>query len=176
MLKKIPRPFFWVVNSFALIPIALIILIVLYAVRNAADGMSLIDWGVLVALVVLMALLWWVLHARAASGLPVNATALLRAVKHSHKYALLAFESEFCPLSMLLGWQANRLEKNHPKDLVVYRLSVNREPGRALFKQYEGRATPTYILIDPHGDVVKEWAYVLPAGRVANQIMQRPTV
>ncbi len=175
MLKKIPRPFFWVFNSFALIPIALIILIVVYAVRYAADNMSLIDWGVLLALVVLMILLWWALHARAARGLPVNATALLRAVKHSHKYALLAFESEFCPLSMTLGRQAGWLEKHHPKDLVVYRLSVNHEPGRTVFKQYNGRATPTYILIDPHGEVVKEWTFVLPAGRVANQIAQRPT-
>ncbi len=175
MLKKIPRPFFWVLNSFALIPLALIILIIVYAVRNAADGMTLIDWVVLVALAVLMGLLWWLLHARAASGLPVNATALLRAVKHSHKYALLAFESEFCPLSMTLGRQANRLEKHHPKDLVVYRLSVNREPGRALFAQYNGRATPTYILIDHNGELVKEWTFVLPARRVANQITQRPT-
>ena len=52
MLKKIPRPFFWVLNSFALIPIALIILIVVYAVRNAADGMSLVDSVVLVALMI----------------------------------------------------------------------------------------------------------------------------
>lgn len=175
MLKKIPRPFFWVFNSFVLIPIALIILIVIYAVRNAADGMVLLDWLVLVAVVALMTLLWWLLHARPASDLPVNATALLRAVKHSHKHALLAFGSEFCPVSIMMGKAASDLEKRHPKDLVVYRLSVNREPGRTLFRQYHGRATPTYILIDPHGDVVKEWTFVMPAGRVSSQLTQHPT-
>src|SRR5690349_1150335 len=115
MLKKIPRPLFLIDHFFYPILAAAVVLIA-YAALNA-DGLSLSDAAILLALVAIFALVWWRFHLRQSKHLPVNATAMMREIKHSHKHALLAFESEFCPKCMTLGGQVSRLEKSQPKDL-----------------------------------------------------------
>src|SRR5204862_823777 len=128
--------------------LAVVVMLIAYAVLNNADGLSIGDAAILLALVAIFALLWWRFHLRESKNLPVNATAFMREIKHSHKHTLLAFESEFCPKCMTLSGQVKRLEKSHPKDLRIYRVSVNKEPGRSLFNQFDGRITPTYVLVD----------------------------
>jgi thioredoxin-related protein len=176
MLKKIPRPLFVIDHFFY--PILAVIITVLVFARLNADGLSLGDAAALVALIAIFGLVWWLLRPRQTKNLPVNAISFMREVKHSHKHALLAFESEYCPKCMVLGGQVLRLEKSHPKDLKIYRLSVNREPGRTLFDQFDGRITPTYVLVDSKGNVVMEWPLILPANRVmyaVNHGEQQPT-
>lgn len=164
MLKKLPRPLF-IVYHYAYPILATIVVLVAFALLNA-DGLNLVELGVLIALIGVFVLIWWLFRTRQRKDTPVNATALLRAVRHSHKHALLVFESEFCVTSMLLRRQGSFLERMRPRPLETYRLSVNREPGRTLFAQYDGRITPTYILIDPQGNVVVRSALVLRKDRV----------
>jgi thioredoxin-related protein len=171
MLKKIPRPLFLIDHFFY--PILAIVVVLIVETLLGVDGLSLGDLAILVALVALFALVWWRFHFRESKNLPVNATALMREIKHSHKHALLAFESEFCPKSLALGGQVMRLEKGHPKDFRIYRISVNKEPGRTLFQQFDGRITPTYVLVDTKGDVVKKWSLLLPAERVLYAVNHR---
>ncbi len=173
MLKKIPRPFFIIDHYFYPILAAIIVLIVLLLLNNA-DGLSLGDWVILAALVVLFALVWWVLRPRQSKNVLSNATAMMREIRHSHKHALIAFESEFCLKSMLLRWQAGRLQAMHHKNFTVYRISVNREPGRTLFKQFDGHITPTYVLVDPKGNVVTSSAVLLPKDRVMYAVTRPP--
>ncbi len=164
MLKRIPRPLFLIDHFFYPI-LAVVVVLIAYAVLNA-DGLSLGDVAILVALAAIFVLVWWRFHLRQSDSVPVNAVALMREIKHSHKHALLAFESEYCPKCMTLGAQVHRIEKTQNKDLRIYRLSVNKEPGRALFKQFDGRITPTYVLLDSKGNVIMDWPLILPAERV----------
>jgi thioredoxin-related protein len=171
MLKKIPRPLFLIDHFFYPILVVIVVLVA-YAALNA-DGLSLGDAAILLALIAIFAVLWWRFHLRQSKNLPVNATAMLREIKHTHKHVLLAFESEYCPKCMAMGGQVARLEKSQPKDLKIYRVSVNREPGRTLFVQFDGRITPTYVLLDPKGNLVNEWPLVLPAQRVLYAVNHR---
>ncbi len=174
MLKSILRSFF-VVSRFSYVIFSVLILLIVLIALNV-DGLSLGDLGILIVLIAVFGLIWWRLHARESDDLPVNATALLRAAKHSHKHALLVFESEFSLFSMIFGVSAARLEATQPKDFNVYRVSVIKEPGRTLFSQFEGRLTPAYVLIDPKGNKVGEWTFALPTERVKNAITsQQPT-
>ncbi len=165
MLKRIPRPLF-LINYFFYPILAVIVVLVVFFRLNADNDLSLEDLGILAALVALFALVWWRFHAQQSKGLPVNATAMMREIKHNHKYALLAFESEFCPACMTMGVQVSRIENSKPKELTIYRLSVNREPGHSLARQFDVRATPTYILVDPKGSIIMDWPIVLPAQRI----------
>jgi thioredoxin-related protein len=159
MLKKLPRPLF-VVYHYSYPILAAIVVLIAFVLLNT-DGLSLLELVILAVVIGLFVLVWWLFRTRQRKDTPVNATALLRAVKHSHKPALLVFESEFCVTSMLLKRQGAFLERMRPRPLEVYRISVNREPGRTLFKQYDGRITPTYLLIDPQGNVIVRSALVL---------------
>ncbi len=170
MLKKIPRPLFLIDHFFYPI-LAVVVVLIVYSALNR-DGFSLGDLAILAALVAIFAAVWWRFHPRQSKHLPVNAVAMTREIKHSHKYVLLAFESEYCPKCMAMGWQVSRLENSQTKDLKIYRLSVNKEPGRTLFEQYDGRITPTYILVDSRGNTVMEWPLVLPAERVLYAVKQ----
>jgi thioredoxin-related protein len=173
MLKKLPRPLF-VVYHYAYPILAAIVVLIALALLNA-DGLNLIEVVILAVLIGLFVLGWWLFHTRQGKDTPVNATALLRAVRHSHKPALLVFESEFCVTSMLLKRQGSFLEKMRPRTLEIYHLSVNREPGRTLFRQYDGRITPTYVLIDPQGNVVVRSTLVLRKDSVMyNTTRQHP--
>jgi len=150
---------------------AILVLLVLLLLNT--DSLTMV--GILAAIIVVFGLAWVGLRARQSDDLPVNATAVMRTIKHHHKPALLVFVSEFSLGSMLLGSSAARLEGSQPKDFKVYRMSINREPGRALFDQFGGRVTPMYVLVDGKGNKVDAWTFVLPKDRVMSEASQHQT-
>ncbi len=175
MLRKIPRAFF-IPDRFAYPILAvLVVLVLLLIFASSPDGLTLADLGILVVLIAVFALVWWRFHARQSHNVPVNATALLRAIKHSHKPALIAFESEYCPKCMVLGRQLSRLSDMQLKNMTIYHLSVNKEPGRTLFTQFDGRITPTYALLDAKGNLLEEWPLILPVDRVVYAVTRQQT-
>jgi thioredoxin-related protein len=169
------RRFFLLIdhNLYPIIAVA-VVLIALIAL-NSTEGLSVIDLVILVALIAVFVLVWWLFRMRESKNVLTNATAQLREIKHAHKYALLAFQSEFCVKSMTLGRQVLQLEKTHPKNVTIYRVSVNKQPGKALAAQYEIGTTPAYVLIDPKGNMVKSWSLMLPADNVTSMVNQQPT-
>jgi thioredoxin-related protein len=175
MLRKIPRALFFPDRFAYPILAVLIVLLLFLAFANSADGLTLADLGILIGLTALFVLVWWRFHARPSHNLPVNATALLRAIKHSHKPALIAFESEYCPKCMVLGRQLSRLSDMHLQHMTIYHLSINKEPGRALFQQFDGRITPTYALVDEKGNLIEEWPLILPIDRVVYSVTHQQT-
>jgi thioredoxin-related protein len=175
MLRKLPRALF-IPDRFAY-PIlsALIVLVLLLIFANSPDGLTVADLGILIGVIAVLALVWWRFHARPTRNVPINATALLRAIKHSHKPALIAFESEYCPKCMILGRQLSRLNDMQLQNMTIYHLSVNKEPGRALFQQFDGRITPTYALVDTKGNLIEEWSLILPIDRVIYSVTRQQT-
>jgi thioredoxin-related protein len=175
MLRRLPRALF-IPDRFAY-PIlsALTVLVLLLIFANSPDGLTVADLGILVGVMAVLALVWWRFHARQTRNVPINATALLRAIKHSHKPALIAFESEYCPKCMVLGRQLSRLSDMQLSNMTIYHLSVNREPGRALFRQFDGRITPTYTLLDAKGNLIEEWPLILPIDRVIYSVTRQQT-
>lgn len=175
MLKRIPRALF-IPDRFAYpILASLVVLVLLIVFASSPDGLTVTDLAILVVLIAVFALVWWRFHARQNRNLPVNATALLRAIKHSHKPALIAFESEYCPKCMVLGRQLSRLSDMQIQNMTIYHLSVNREPGRTLFAQFDGRITPTYALVDAKGNLIDEWPLILPIDRVIYSVTRQQT-
>jgi thioredoxin-related protein len=171
--KKLPRPLSMTGAFLYPVMAAIIILVLLFVL--AADELSLADWGILILAGALMFLIWWRFHARPSKEVPLNATSFIREAKHSHKYTLIALESEYCPNCMISEPRVKRLEENPPPNLKVYRVTIQREPGRSLFKQFGGRMTPTYVLLDRHGEVVEDWVLALPVERVMYAVGQHQT-
>jgi thioredoxin-related protein len=85
---------------------------------------------------------------------------------------MVALESEFCLSSTTVGARLSALEAAHPDKFQIYALSIFKEPGKRLFKQYKGRVTPTYVLLDPRGKVVMNWPLVLPVEKVSYAVTQ----
>jgi hypothetical protein len=137
------------------------------------DGYTWLDAAIIAAFAVLLVGLWWRFHARQSANVPDSSEALLQSITQSGKFAMLAFESEFCLSSTTLGMKLSELEKKHPEQFQVYALSVLKDPGRELFKQFQGRVTPTYVLLDGSGQVVMDFPLILPVERVIYAVNQR---
>jgi hypothetical protein len=172
MLKKIPRQV-WLVNIYGYFVVAAVVVLVALVLLTQ-DDVSWLDVGLVVGVVAAFALVWQRLHPRLSVNVPPTGGDLLWKMGHSGHYTLLAFESEYCPMCMAVGPRVAQLETVDGLD--VYRLSVNREPGRSLFRQYEGRMTPTYVLVDPHGERIQEWIVALPIERILYTVRHQHAV
>ncbi len=164
LLRKIPRPLF-IVNYYAYPIMAALVVLVSAAVLNS-NGVSLLGLGVPVLVVLVFSLIWWRLHARQSADLPTTANDSLPEIWRSQPYTLLAFESEYCPVCMTMARQVSRLEVMPLDSLKIYKVSVNKDPGRNWFEMFDGRATPTYVLLNSEGQVVMDWSLVLPVERI----------
>jgi hypothetical protein len=165
-IKSFPRQVFWFSIVSMFMPYTAIMIIA--GVLLSQDGALQLfpDVLVFIAISVITAGIWWVLHMRQQANTPPSENDFLTMLKRTNKYSLLAFESEYCALCLTTGNRVNELESFDPEHLNVYRLSVTQEPGGTLFRRFEGRMTPTYILLDPGGHVMEEWALALPIQRV----------
>ncbi len=164
LLKALPRPLF-ILNYYAYLVMAVIIVLLAVALL-ASDGLSLFDLVVLLGLIAVFGLGWWFLHPQESADLPA-AFQTAHESERSYPYTLLAFESEYCPICMTMGrQQLTQLEAKQPDSLKIYRVSVNKDPGQSLFRQFDGRATPTYVLLDADHKVLMEWPLVLPIERI----------
>ncbi len=162
--------------SFVFGTLALILVVALLGIQGNPFVALLIIPTVLVGVV----LLWWTAHARQSPNLPDTTEDFLGTLKQTGKYALLAFESEFCLTSCLastlFGKRLLELERTRPDRFQVYSLSVLKNPGKTLFEQFEGRITPTYVLLDTQGNVVMDWPLVLPIERVIYAVEKQTPV
>src|SRR5947209_6633319 len=164
-MAQVARRLLLLIDHYLYLVLAALIVLVTFFVFNA-DGLSLLDGVILIGLILAFTGLWWAFRMREGDNVLTNATATLRAIKHSHKHALLAFHSEFDATSMIIGRRVLKFEREQPKNVIIYRLSVNKEPGKTLAAQYHVGVTPSYVLLDPKGNVVKTWSMALPADSV----------
>lgn len=171
MIKKLPRWVF-VVNWYGLfLVIAAVVLLVLAIL--GANGLDAVDLVVVAAILGAFAVYQQRRHLRQSPFLADDAASLMGKIRKSHKFVLLAFESEYCPMCLSAGNRVARLEALANEDFQVYRLSIQKEPGRTLYTRYDGRLTPTYILIDSAGNVIQDWPMVLPVERITYALRQR---
>lgn len=172
MLKKLPRQV-WLVGIYGYVVVAVVVVLVALVLLTQ-DNVSWLDVGLVVSVVALFTLVWWRAHPRLSVNVPPTGGDLLWQIGHSGKYTLLAFESEYCAMCMTVGARVDHLSEVDGLD--VYRLSVNSEPGRSLFHQYDGRMTPTYVLVNPRGERVQEWVVALPIERILYAVRQQAAV
>ena len=90
------RRFFLLIDHYLYPIIAAAVVLIALITLNSSEGLSVIDLVILVALTAVFVLVWWLFRMRESKNVLTNATAQLREIKHAHKYALLAFQSEFC--------------------------------------------------------------------------------
>ena len=171
-LQKLPTPLRILVNHYGFLTVPLVPLAIL-VVFLGQNGWSLVDFAILAVVVAAVILWWWTQHARQSQNVPASAPSLLNEIGQSGKYAMLAFESEFCISSTMVGKQLTELETAFPHKFQIYEISILQDPGKQLFKQYEGRVTPTYILLSPEGQVMMDWPLVLPIERVTYALKQQ---
>ncbi len=163
-LRKIPRPLF-ILNYYAY-PIMAGMVVLVSVVLLSSNGMSLPEVGIPVLIVLILSLVWWRLHAHQSADLPATTEAMSAEVWRSQPYTLLAFESEYCPVCMTMERQVSRLEDLQIEALKIFKVSIHKEPGHKWFQQFDGRATPTYVLLNAEGQVVMDWPVVLPVERI----------
>lgn len=162
LLRLVLIPVNWF--GFITIPIAVVVVI---GVLLGLDGFSAFDAVIIGSLIIVSGLLWWRYHARESFNVPQDSQSVMTAIRETGKYAMIAFESEFCLSSTNVGQRLKELETDYPGKFQIYELSVLKDPGRGLFAEFGGRVTPTYVLLDPRGNVVMDWPLVLPVERVA---------
>jgi len=163
---RLPRLLLIPINYFGWITIPVAVVIVVGALLGL-DGFSAFDAVIVICLILVSGLLWWRYHARQSFNAPQNSQAVKDEIRQTGKYAMIAFQSEFCLSSTNVGQRLKALEDSYPAKFQIYELSILKDPGRELFQEYGGRVTPTYVLLDPRGHVVMDWPLVLPVERVA---------
>jgi len=166
MLKKIPRQI-WIINIYGYFLVAGAVVITTVLLLNG-DHLGTVDMLILVAVLAVLGAIWWRFHPRLNQIKPEQAPTFRDQLNNSATYSLLAFESEYCPFCMTIGGQVERLQ--NVDGLTVYRLSVTKEPGQSLYRDLDGRLTPTYFLLDRRGKLVQEWPIVLPVERIVYEV------
>src|SRR5260221_5805022 len=171
-LDRLPHPLRVFINQYGYISIPLVPLLILI-IALGVHGFTLLSLAIIAVTVAALVLFWVYTHARQSPNAPSSNNALMDEIKSSGKFAMLAFESEFCLSSTRIGQQLLDLEKNYPAQFQIYSLSVLQEPGKDLFKEYRGRVTPTYVLLNEQGKVVMNWPLVLPIERIFYEVKRR---
>jgi thioredoxin-related protein len=170
-MTKLPYPLMIVINRFGFLSVPAPIVLIL-ALGLGINGYTLVDGLILAVVVIGFVGLWWRFHARQSDNVPENTETLLDTINQNGKYAMLAFCTEFCLSSTNVNHRLAELEKAHPEKFQMYTVSVLKDPGKDLFKHFEGRVTPTYVLLDPNGKELMNWPLVLPVDRVTYAVQQ----
>ncbi len=168
MLRKVPRQLI-VFYIYGYLFVAAAILVAALLLLNT-DNLLIADVGIVALIALGLGLIWWWRHPRLAQE-PRAPDNLLREAVGKEPYTLLTFESEYCMTCMAISGRINQLD--NIKGLKVHRLSVNTEPGKTLFKKYDGRLTPLYVLLNAQGEVVQDWPVILPIDRVLYAVKQQ---
>ncbi len=165
-MSRLPRPLLIPINWFGFITMPIAGVVVL-GLLLGLDGFSVFDAVIIGGLIIVSGLLWWRYHARESFNVPQDSQSVMTEIRETGKYAMIAFQSEFCLSSTQVGQRLKELETNYPAKFQIYEMSILKDPGRELFQGFGGRVTPTYVLLDPRGNVVMDWPLVLPVERVA---------
>jgi thioredoxin-related protein len=171
-MEKLPTPLRILINQYGFVTVPIVPLLILGIILGQ-NGWSFTDAAIMGAVLALIVVWWWTQHARQSANAPASTPSLLNEIGQSGKYAMLAFESEYCISSTTVGRRLSELESTHPDKFQIYELSIFKEPGKDLFKQYDGKVTPTYVLLNPEGQVMMEWPLVLPVERVTYALKQQ---
>lgn len=171
LVRLIPRPVM-VLNYFSyLMPVAALIALVLFFGLNNQQ-IDPIDLVAVAAVVVGAVLLYPIVKPKKTSVEGQTPSSVLDTIQNGGNYTLIAFESDYCASCMTMDSRISGLEAEPPEGLNIMRLIIQREPGRELFKKFDGRMTPTYMLFDKQGKLMEEWVLALPMQRVLYAIRQ----
>lgn len=169
MIKKLPRQAFWV-NIYGYFFVTATILGVAFVLLTA-DNLSWLEVALICGVAILMAAVWMRFRPKIEHRAAANSTQFMEQVRELGKqYTLVTLESDYCPLCMSTGDRVMQLK--NVENLQIRRFSIHDQPGKGIFAEIDGRATPTYVLYDDKGKVVQEWVMVLPIERILYQVRQ----
>src|SRR5260221_6553712 len=174
-MHKVFNFLYMLVNRFGF-PLISALIILGTGLFFSRDGFSPAELLILAVLIVAASVIWALAHARQSANVPDESSALFEQIHNSGKYAMLAFESEFCISSTTVGHRLAALEATYPDTFQLYSLSIFKTPGKELFEEYKGRATPTFVLVDPDGKMVMNWPLILPIDHVNYEINRKRPV
>lgn len=164
-MERLPTPLLLAVNRYGYLSLLLLpalILVLLFGI----EGYTTFELIVALAIGIAVVSFWWLTHARQTPNVPNSTPRFLDLIRQRQQYTVLALESELCLSSTQVGKQLEALEKAYPERFQLYALSIFQEPGREMYKEFEGRFTPTYVLLNPKGEVLMNFPLVLPVERV----------
>jgi len=169
-IAKLPRAVFWL-NHYTYVVVAVLIMITA-AVLLGVDGFTWVDVILMGAIVGLAVVIQRAARPVQSADVPDQLEMLEAQLANSDRLTLLAFESEYCPTCMVTNPMLLKLEESGDPALRVMRLSIQHEPGLSLFKKFDGRMTPTFVLLDRRGNVLMDWLLTLPVNRVLFEVKQ----
>src|SRR5437868_14289317 len=111
-----PLSVFFNQNGYISLPLLTFIALI---VALSARGSNLLSLVILGVVLLGLAVFWALTHARQTPNAPQSKMSLLEEIKSSGKFAMLAFESEFCLSSTRVGQQLSELESHYPKQFQV---------------------------------------------------------
>ncbi|GAB4545770.1 MAG: hypothetical protein OHK0023_04540 [Anaerolineae bacterium] len=169
MIKKLPRQAFWI-NVYGYFFVAAAILSVAFILLTV-DDLSWLEVALVCGLAILMAGLWMRFRPKVEHRTAASSAEFIDQLRDLGKqYTLVTLESDYCPLCMATGDRITQLDGI--ENLQIRRLSIHDQPGKGIFQDIDGRATPTYVLYDEQGKVLQEWVMFLPIERILYQVRQ----
>jgi thiol-disulfide isomerase/thioredoxin len=170
LVTKLPRNFFlWNHYTYVVVVVGVLLFAASYL---GSDGFTWMDVALMAAILVLAIAIQRAARPIQTTNLPDQAEALTEQLTHSDRLTLLAFESEYCPTCMVTNPTLLKLEEANDPALRVVRLNIQNELGMSMFKKYDGRMTPTFVLLDKRGNVLMDWILTLPVNRVLFEVKQ----
>jgi thioredoxin 1 len=97
--------------------------------------------------------------------------ALQQALCNGEKFTLVELFGQFCTGCISIKPMVDKLEEEAPDRLQVIRLDIEQSPGIYL-KRGKRMFTPTFLLFDPQGNLIKETYLVLDRAKILYEVEQ----
>jgi thiol-disulfide isomerase/thioredoxin len=97
--------------------------------------------------------------------------ALQQALHNGEKYTLVELFGQMCTGCISIKPTVDKLEEEATERLQVIRLDIEKSPGIHL-KRGKRMFTPTFLLYDPHGNLIKETYLVLDRAKILYEVEQ----
>jgi thiol-disulfide isomerase/thioredoxin len=95
--------------------------------------------------------------------------ALQRALRNGEKYTLVELFGQMCTGCISIKPTVDKLEEEATERLQVIRLDIEKSPGIYL-KRGKRTFTPTFLLYDPQGNLIKETYLVLDRAKILYEV------
>jgi thioredoxin 1 len=134
------------------------------------NGLNIVEAAILVGLFAASTVFLIMRYTRQPSEIREQ-EALQRALCNGEKYTLVELFGQFCTGCISIKPMVDKLEEEATDRLQVIRLDIEQSPGIYL-KRGKRTFTPTFLLFDPHGNLIKETYLVLDRAKILYELEQ----
>jgi thiol-disulfide isomerase/thioredoxin len=134
------------------------------------NGFRTVEIVFLVALFIGMLIFWRVRQTKGTPDMDTLST-VQRALRNGERYTLVQLYSPRCAGCVAVKPFVERLEEEDSDRLQVLKLDIEKAPGSELKPEHVS-FTPTFLLYDPHGKLVKETYLIVDRNKILYEIDQ----